>query len=111
MPATKSVKSIRMSDEHQDVLRLLAAYEDTPETALVEEALELLVQSRALAYRRALGLPRETVAATPETVHELVPRIRDAIREAVAGGAHAPAEHDLKQRLQARAGSTEPIAG
>ena len=109
MPS-KPIKSIRMSDEHQDALRLLSAYEDVPETALVEEAIDLLVQARALNYRRELGLPHELLAVTPETVHEFVPRVRDAIREAVAGGAHAPTEADAKQRLLERSRAAEPIA-
>lgn len=110
-PATKPIKSIRMSEEHQDALRLLSAYESKPETALVEEALDLLVQSRALAYRHALGLPHEAVAPTPETVHEVVPRIREAMRTALAGGAHAPSEDEAKSRLRERARAAEPIAG
>ena len=112
MPAaTKPVKSIRMSEEYQDALSLLSAYESTSETALIEEALDLLVQSRALTYRRALGLPREVAAPTPETVHEVVPRIREAMRTALAGGTHAPTEDEVKQRLHERAHATEPIAG
>jgi hypothetical protein len=108
--ATKPVKSIRMSEEYQDALNLLSAYESTSETALIEEALDLLVQNRALTYRRALGLPREAVAPTPETVHEFVPRIREAVRAALAGGMHAPSEDERVQRLQS-ARATEPIAG
>jgi|SRR6185312_6294711 len=115
MPETKSaakpVKSIRMSEPYQDALNLLSAYEGTPETALIEEALDLLVQNRALTYRRALGLPREAVAPTPETVHEVVPRIREAMREALAGGMHAPREDERVQRLRESARTTEPIAG
>jgi len=100
----------RAAKEHQDLLRLLAAFESSSETALIEEAIELLVQSRALSYRNALGLPRDVVAVTPETVHELVPQIREAIQAAVAGGATAPSEGDLKRRLRDRARSAEPVA-
>lgn len=110
-PAAKPVKSIRMSEEYQDALGLLAAYEGTPETALIEEAIDLLVQHRALTYRRALGLPREAVAPTPETVHEVVPRIREAMRTALAGGAHAPREDERIERLRHSGRAAEPIAG
>jgi hypothetical protein len=99
----RTTKSIRFAEEHQELLKLLAAFEGLSEGELVERALESFVHGRVLAYRKTLGLSRDDVDVRIEDAGELVARLRDAMVRAIAEGAHAPTEDEIKAGLRERA--------
>jgi hypothetical protein len=99
----RTTKSIRFAEEHQELLKLLAAFEGLSEGELVERALESFVHGRVLAYRKTLGLSRDDVDVRIEDAGELVARLRDAMVRAIAEGARAPSEDEIKSGLRERA--------
>ena len=52
----RTTKSIRFAEEHQEVLKLLAAFDGLSAGELVLRALESFVHGRVLAYRRRSSL-------------------------------------------------------
>jgi hypothetical protein len=100
---TRTTKSIRFAEEHQELLKLLAAFEGLSEGELIERALESFIHGRVLAYRKALGLSRDDVDVRIEDAGDLVARLRDAMVRAIAEGAHAPSEDEVKAGLRERA--------
>lgn len=113
----RPTKSIRFSEEHQELLSLLSVFEHLTEGELIEHALESYVYDRALAYRKALGLSRGDVDVAPEAAGELVSRLREAMAEALAKGVHAKTEDEIKadlreaaaaRRERARSGAAVP---
>jgi hypothetical protein len=99
----RTTKSIRLAEEHQELLKLLAAFESLSEGELVERALESFVHGRVLAYRKTLGLSRDAVDVRLEDAGELVTRLREAMARAIAEGGHAPTEDEIKAGLRERA--------
>ena len=99
----RTTKSIRLAEEHQELLKLLAAFEHLSEGELVEQALESFVHARVLAYRKTLGLSRNEVDVRIEDAGELVARLREAMARAIAEGGHAPSEDEIKAGLRQRA--------
>jgi hypothetical protein len=96
----RSTKSIRFSEEHQELLELLSVFERLTEGELVERAIESYVYDRALAHRKALGLSREDIDVAPEAAGELVDRLRQAMAEALANGVQAKTEDEIKAELR-----------
>lgn len=80
------MKSIRLSEDAQRLLKLLAAYEDKTEGAIIEEALPMYLQARTLAYGNDLAEARALANATPDTAGEIVDRLTSAIEEALEAG-------------------------
>jgi len=99
----RTTKSIRFAQEHQELLKLLAAFEGLSEGELVERALESFIHGRVLAYRKTLGLSRDEVDVHIEDAGELVARLREAMVRAIAEGGHAPTEDEIKAELRQRA--------
>jgi predicted transcriptional regulator len=100
MPRT--TKSIRLSDDAQRLLKLLAAFEDKTEGAIIEEALPLYLQMRTLSYGNQLDIARELANSTPDTAGEIVERVTTAIEEALGQGLRATPSGDGKQLLKAQ---------
>lgn len=99
----RTTKSIRFAEEHQELLKLLAAFERLSEGELVEQALESFIHARVLAYRKTLGLSRDDVDVRIEGAGELVARLREAMARAIAEGGHATSEDEIKAGLRQRA--------
>jgi hypothetical protein len=99
----RTTKSIRFAEEHQELLKLLAAFEGLSEGELIERSLESFVHGRVLAYRKTLGLPRDEVDVRIEDANQLVARLRTAMARAIAEGARAPTEEEIKLGLRERA--------
>lgn len=89
---SRPTKSLRLSEDHQDLIRLLAAFENIGEGDLVEHALEAYLAERVISYRKTLGLSREQVSFTPETLTETLASVRTAVQEALAAGTRARSE-------------------
>ena len=102
----RTTKSIRLTEDAQRLLRLLAAYEDKTEGAIVEEALPLYLQMRALADGKELDVARELANSTPETAGEIVARVTAAIEGALTKGKRARAQGSGKDRLKSRLTAT-----
>ena len=79
----RSIKSIRLSNDTQRLLKLVSAYEDKTEGAIVEEALAVYLQVRSLAYSNTLDAARHVAHSTPETAGDVVERLTAAIAEAL----------------------------
>jgi hypothetical protein len=95
--ATRTVKAMRLTPETQHLLELLAAYFQVPQGQLIEEALPVYAQMRAIADNGLLG--RELAHSTPDTVGALVGRMTTAIEESLRGGvASAGPVGDTRQR-------------
>ncbi|MHB1808727.1 MAG: hypothetical protein ACYCU0_05450 [Solirubrobacteraceae bacterium] len=101
--AERTTKSIRITQDAQRLLRLLAAFEDRTEGAILEEALAAYLQIRSLGYGAVLPEARELAHTTPEDVGDTVARLTGAIENALADGRHAPVAGAAKQRLRERA--------
>lgn len=99
----RTTKSIRITEDAQRLLRLVAAFEDRTEGAIVEDALAAYLQIRSLGYESVLGEARELAHTTPEDVSDTVARLTGAIERALANGNHAPKPGAAKQRLRERA--------
>jgi len=99
---TRHPKSVRMTPEAQKLLRLLAAYEDRTEGAIVEDALTAYLQYRSLSYSQALPEARELNHAEPASVEHALSRLTSAIEGALDAGRHAPTPGEGKARLKAR---------
>jgi len=99
----RTTKSIRITEDAQRLLRLVAAFEDRTEGAIVEDALAAYLQIRSLGYESVLPEVRELGHTTPERVGETVARLTSAIEQALDGGRLAPKPGDAKQRLRERA--------
>src|SRR2546423_15466360 len=100
--ADRSTKSIRLTDDTQRLLKLLAAFEDKTEGAIIEEALPMYLQARTPAYGNTLDIARELANSTPETAGEIVERLTEAIEQALRNGLRAPEIGGGKDRLRAR---------
>jgi hypothetical protein len=98
----RTTKSIRITEEAQRLLRLVSAFEDRTEGAIVEDALAAYLQMRSLGYSDVLPEARELAHTTPEAVGETVQRLTDAIEKALSSGQHAPRPGSGKQRLRER---------
>ena len=68
----RTTKSIRITEDAQRLLRLVAAFEDRTEGAIVEDALAAYLQIRSLGYESVLPEARELAHTTPEDVGETV---------------------------------------
>jgi hypothetical protein len=101
--AQRTTKSIRITEDAQRLLRLVAAFEDRTEGAIVEDALAAYLQIRSLGYESVLPEVRELGHTTPEHVGETVARLTSAIEQALDAGRLAPKPGDAKQRLRERA--------
>jgi hypothetical protein len=99
----RTTKSIRITEDAQRLLRLVAAFEDRTEGAIVEDALAAYLQIRSLGYESVLPEARELAHTTPEDVGDTVARLTGAIEQALANGSHAPEPGAAKQRLRERA--------
>jgi hypothetical protein len=106
MPRTaahpRSPKSVRMNPDAQKLLRLLAAYEDRTEGAIVEDALAVYLQYRSLSYSAALPEARDLNHAEPASVGDALERLTTAIEGALKAGQHAPVPGEGKTRLKKR---------
>jgi hypothetical protein len=102
----RTTKSIRITEEAQRLLRLVSAFEDRTEGAIVEDALAAYLQMRSLGYSGVLPEARELAHTTPESVGDTVQRLTDAIERALRNGQHAPQPGDAKQRLRERQRAT-----
>jgi hypothetical protein len=98
----RTTKSIRLGSDHQDLLKLLAAFEGKSEGELVEHAIEAYLHARVLAYRESLGLTKADLAIRPEEAGALVERVRGAMEKALADGVQAPSEEEAAARLVER---------
>jgi hypothetical protein len=98
----RTTKSIRLSDDAQRLLKLLAAFEDKTEGAIIEDALPLYLQMRSLSYGNELDIARELANSTPDSAGEIVERVTAAIEDALHNGRHAPTSGDGKQLLKAQ---------
>jgi predicted transcriptional regulator len=85
----RTTKSIRITEDAQRLLRLVAAFEDRTEGAIVEDALAAYLQIRSLGYESVLPEARELAHTTPENVGDTVARLTSAIENALANGRHA----------------------
>jgi predicted transcriptional regulator len=99
----RTTKSIRITEDAQRLLRLLAAFEDRTEGTIIEDALAAYLQIRSLGYGNVLPEARELAHTTPEDVGETLTRLTGAIENALAEGRLAPKPGDAKQRLRERA--------
>lgn len=99
----RTTKSIRMSEDAQRLLRLLAAFEDRAEGAIVEDALAAYLQIRSLGYGSVLPEARDLAHTSPEDVGATVERLTKAIERALASGRRAPEPGSARQRLRERA--------
>jgi hypothetical protein len=99
----RTTKSIRMTEDAQRLLRLVAAFEDRTEGAIVEDALAAYLQIRSLGYGSVLPEARDLAHTTPEDVGDTVARLTGAIENALANGRHAPKPGTAKRRLRERA--------
>jgi predicted transcriptional regulator len=99
----RTTKSIRITEDAQRLLRLIAAFEDRTEGTIVEDALAAYLQIRSLGYESVLPEVRELAHTTPEDVGDTVARLTGAIERALAGGRQAPRAGAAKQRLRERA--------
>jgi len=99
----RTTKSIRINEDAQHLLRLLAAFENRTEGAIVEDALAAYLQIRSLGYTSVLPEARELAHTTPEDVGETVTRLTSAIENALAAGRSAPEPGSAKRRLRERA--------
>ena len=100
--AERTTKSIRITDDAQRLLRLVAAFEDRTEGAIVEDALAAYLQIRSLGYGSVLPEARELGHTTPEDVGETVARLTDAIEKALGERRLAPKPGEAKQGLRER---------
>lgn len=103
----KVQKNLRISPDAGELLRLVSAYEDRSESDLVEEALSIYLQHRALAWRKDLGLPVEAFADGQTAISRTVGRLHEAMEEALIGtkaGGSVPtrAQTSAKERLRER---------
>lgn len=96
-----------MTAETQRLLKLLAAFEDKTEGAIIEEALPMYLQARVLAYGNDVDIARELAQSTPETAGEIVDRLTGAIEDALAQGVRATPAGDAKARLRQRQAERE----
>jgi hypothetical protein len=103
MSGNRPTKSLRLSEDHQDLIRLLAAFENVGEGDLVEHALEAYLAERVISYRKTLGLSREQVSFSPDTLKERLASVRAAVQEALANGTTARSEEEIKRELRERA--------
>jgi len=101
--AQRTTKSIRITEDAQRLLRLVAAFEDRTEGTIIEDALAAYLQIRSLGYGAVLPEARELGHTTPERVGETVARLTSAIEKALAEGRLAPKTGAAKQRLRERA--------
>jgi hypothetical protein len=99
----RTTKSIRITEDAQRLLRLVAAFEDRTEGAIVEDALAAYLQIRSLSYGSVLPEARELGHTTPEHVGETVARLTSAIEKALAEGRLASKPGTAKERLRERA--------
>lgn len=107
MPS-RTTKSIRITDDAKRLLRLIAAFENRTEGAILEDALAAYLQIRSLSYESVLPEVRELGHTTPEEVGETVGRLTEAIERALAEGRHAPEPSAAKRRLRERAKERVP---
>lgn len=101
--AQRTTKSIRITEDAQRLLRLVSAFEDRTEGAVIEDALAAYLQIRSLGYASVLPEARDLAHTTPEDVGETVTRLTSAIEKALAEGRLAPKPGAAKQRLRERA--------
>src|ERR1700681_4546605 len=94
--AERTTKSIRITEDAQRLLRLVAAFEDRTEGAIVEDALAAYLQIRSLGYGSVLPEARQLAHTTPEDVGETVARLTGAIERALTEGRLAPRPGDAK---------------
>ncbi|HVA18933.1 MAG TPA: hypothetical protein VMU55_02020 [Solirubrobacteraceae bacterium] len=106
----RTTKSIRITEDAQRLLRLLAAFEDRTEGAIVEDALAAYLQIRSLGYGSVLPEARDLADTTPEDVGETVSRLTSAIENALAAGRSAPKPGSAKHRLRERAKQRQRVA-
>lgn len=99
----RTTKSIRITEDAQRLLRLVAAFEDRTEGAILEDALAAYLQIRSLGYGSVLPEARDLAHTTPEDVGETVARLTGAIESALADGRLAPRPGAAKRRLRERA--------
>jgi hypothetical protein len=99
----RTTKSIRITADAQRLLRLVAAFEDRTEGAILEDALAAYLQIRSLGYESVLPEARDLAHTTPENVGETVARLTGAIERALAEGQLAPKPTAAKRRLRERA--------
>jgi hypothetical protein len=105
MPAKskKVQKNLRISPEADRLIQLVAAYEHRPEADLLEDALGIYLQHRAISWRKELGLPVEAFADGETTMAEVLDRFDRAFGEALAGAvASAEPRESAKDRLRNR---------
>jgi hypothetical protein len=109
--ATEKVqKNLRISPDANQLLRLVSAYENRSEADLLEDALAIYLQHRALEWRKDLGLPIEAFDDGDTALSAAVERLTAAFGSALAGTAvpvdRAPAvgaKERLRQRRAAKA--------
>ncbi len=99
----RTTKSIRITEDAQRLLRLVAAFEDRTEGAILEDALAAYLQIRSLGYGSVLPEARDLAHTTPQDVGETVARLTGAIESALADGRLAPRPGAAKRRLRERA--------
>lgn len=113
MPATqksaKIQKNLRISPEADRLMQLMAAYESRSAADLLEDALRIYLQHRALGWRKDLGIPADAYEDGETSVTETVARLEEAIGHALVGAkigavAEAVAEpaESAKERLRSR---------
>lgn len=102
MPS-RTTKSIRITDDAKRLLRLVAAFEDRTEGAILEDAIAAYLQIRSLGYESVLPEARDLANTSPENVGETVARLTGAMERALAEGRRAPEPGSGKRRLRERA--------
>lgn len=107
--AERTTKSIRLSEDTQRLLKILAAFEDKTEGAIIEEALPMYLQARTLAYGNSLDVARELANSTPDTAGDIVARLTEAIEQALSEGARATPPGSGKDRLKQRAAERDAV--
>jgi hypothetical protein len=103
----RTTKSIRITEEAQRLLRLVAAFEDRTEGAIVEDALAAYLQIRSLSYGGVLPEARELAQTSPESVGDTVERLTAAIEGALRHRQLAPKPGEAKKRLRDRRRAVE----
>jgi predicted transcriptional regulator len=95
--AVRTTTSLRITKAAQRPLRLLAAFEDRTEGAVIEDALAAYLQIRSLGYSGVLPEARQLAHTTPEDVGDTVARLTAAI-ERTPGEANQRLRERSKQR-------------
>jgi O-methyltransferase involved in polyketide biosynthesis len=111
-------KNLRVSPDTARLMALMAAHEGRKESELLEDALAVYVQHRALAERRELDLPAEAFEDGRTAVAAMVAALDKAVGSVLGARVAAPAvpvvpveRESAADKLRARRRKAAPAAG